>query len=78
MTATPAPDGRALAAGGAGWTGRPAGAEVNAREQLVELFRDLQTSPNGSAARRLVVYGPNGLTRRTGRRWLGESAAGLP
>ncbi len=46
--------------------------EVNAREPLAELYRDLRTSPHGlagrEAARRTVVYGANELTRRTGRR----------
>jgi len=45
MTATAA---RAKAVGGAGSTGRPAGAEVNAREPLVQLCRDLRISSNGS------------------------------
>ncbi|MGA5305869.1 cation-translocating P-type ATPase [Nucisporomicrobium flavum] len=53
-----------------------AGTEVNAREPIAELFRDLRTSPRGlagrEAARRLIVYGPNELARRTGRRWPGE------
>ena len=78
MTATAAPNGRAAPApvDGAGPAGGDAGAGVDAREPLAELFRDLRTSPNGlagrEAARRLLVYGPNGLTRRTGRRWPGE------
>ena len=49
------------------------------REPLAELFRDLRTSRDGlavrEAARRLVVYGPNELTRRTGRRWPRELLA---
>jgi calcium-translocating P-type ATPase len=43
------------------------------------LLRDLRTSPDGlsgrEAARRLVVYGPNELRRRAGRRWPRELAA---
>jgi calcium-translocating P-type ATPase len=50
--------------------------EPDAREPLVALFRDLRTSPAGlssrEAAHRLIVYGPNQLSRRTGRRWPGE------
>ncbi|MFG1676132.1 cation-transporting P-type ATPase [Micromonospora sp. NPDC049282] len=78
MTArTPAaPSDTVPSADGTGSGGRPAGGEVDAREPLVELFRDLRTSPHGlagrEAARRLVVYGPNGLARRTGRRWPAE------
>ncbi|WP_443043010.1 cation-transporting P-type ATPase [Streptomyces sp. NBC_00370] len=38
-----------------------------------ELFRDLRTSRQGlaskEAARRQLIYGPNELTRRGGRRW---------
>ncbi len=53
-----------------------ADADVNAREPLAQLYRDLRTSPHGlagpEAARRTVVYGPDELTRRTGRRWPGE------
>ncbi|MFI1991078.1 cation-translocating P-type ATPase [Actinoplanes sp. NPDC020271] len=53
-----------------------AGTEVNAREPLAELYRDLRTSSYGlagrEAARRTVVYGHNELVRRTGRRWPGE------
>jgi calcium-translocating P-type ATPase len=60
---------------GAADTGR----EVNAREPLSELFRDLRTSSRGlagrEAARRTVVYGLNELARRTGRRWPGELLA---
>ena len=71
---TESPDGVTFAADGAGPSGDDA--EVNAREPLAELFRDLRTSPHGlagrDAARRLVVYGPNGLTRRAGRRWPAE------
>ena len=47
--------------------------EVNPRLPLAELFRDLRTSPAGlasrEAARRQLVYGPNALLRRAGRRW---------
>jgi calcium-translocating P-type ATPase len=46
------------------------------REPIERLFRDLRSRPEGladrEAARRLVAYGPNELTRRGGRRWLGE------
>ncbi|GIF45070.1 cation-translocating P-type ATPase [Actinoplanes xinjiangensis] len=53
--------------------------EVNAREPLTDLFRDLHTSPQGlagrEAARRTVVYGANELARRTGRRWPAELLA---
>jgi calcium-translocating P-type ATPase len=52
------------------------GREVNAREPLTELFRDLRTSPRGlagrEASRRTVVHGANELARRAGRRWPGE------
>src|SRR5690349_4585416 len=44
------------------------------REPIERLLRDLRCGPGGlsgrEAARRLVVYGPNELTRRAGRRWL--------
>jgi magnesium-transporting ATPase (P-type) len=47
--------------------------DPDAREPLAALFRDLRTSPAGlnsrEAAHRLTVYGPNQLSRRTGRRW---------
>ncbi|MFC4997086.1 cation-translocating P-type ATPase [Dactylosporangium cerinum] len=50
-----------------------AGESVDERRPLVDLFGDLRTSRSGlserEAARRLVVYGPNTLSRRTGRRW---------
>ena len=72
MTATTATPSAELAGGNAD-------TPVNAREPLAELFRDLRTSPHGlaarEAARRLVVYGPNELTRRTGRRWPRELLA---
>ena len=49
------------------------------RRPLAELFRDLRTSRTGleprEAARRLVVHGPNELTRRAGRRWPRELLA---
>ena len=49
------------------------GETVDERRPLVDLFRDLRTSRAGlsarEAARRQIVYGPNTLTRRTGRRW---------
>ncbi|WP_460492624.1 cation-transporting P-type ATPase [Dactylosporangium cerinum] len=44
--------------------------------------RDLRTTRSGlsvrEAARRLVVYGPNTLTRRTGRRWPRSCSASSP
>ena len=47
-------------------------------EPLVQLFRDLRSSPAGlssrEAARRLEVSGPNELARRGGRRWPAELA----
>ena len=54
--------------------GRPDDAEhSDQRRPLAELFRDLRTSPAGltgrEAARRLIVYGPNELTRRGGPSW---------
>jgi calcium-translocating P-type ATPase len=49
------------------------------RRPLAELFRDLRTSRGGlaprEAARRLLVHGPNELTRRSGRRWPRELLA---
>ncbi|RZU53387.1 calcium-translocating P-type ATPase [Krasilnikovia cinnamomea] len=46
---------------------------IDEQEPLTALFRDLRTSPAGlggrEAARRLIVYGPNELVRRGGRRW---------
>jgi magnesium-transporting ATPase (P-type) len=57
----------------------PAGDDVDGREPLAELFRDLRTSRNGlavrEAARRLTVHGPNELTRNAGRRWPRELLA---
>jgi magnesium-transporting ATPase (P-type) len=63
----------------------PAGADgeaddaANPLEPLGLLYRDLRSSPRGlsnrEAARRLVIFGPNELTRRGGRRWPGELAA---
>ena len=51
---------------------------ANPLEPLVQLFRDLRSSPGGlsarEAARRLEVRGPNELSRRGGRRWPGELA----
>jgi calcium-translocating P-type ATPase len=48
-------------------------------EPLALLFRDLRSSPRGltsrEAARRLLVYGPNELTRRGKRRWPRELLA---
>lgn len=53
--------------------------DVDQRRPLAALYRDLRTSPAGladrEAAHRLVVHGPNVLTRRTGRRWPGELVA---
>lgn len=53
--------------------------EADQRRPLAELFRDLRSSPQGlsgrEAARRLVVYGPNELSRRSGRRWPRELLA---
>jgi magnesium-transporting ATPase (P-type) len=47
--------------------------ELDPRRPLEEMFRDLRTSPRGlssrEAGRRQLVYGPNELTRRGGRRW---------
>lgn len=47
--------------------------EADPRRPLAEMYRDLRTSATGlagrEAARRLAVYGPNQLTRRSGRRW---------
>ncbi|WIM97321.1 cation-transporting P-type ATPase [Actinoplanes oblitus] len=67
-TGTKSPDGVVTAGN--------ADTEVNAREPLAELYRDLRTSPHGlagrEAARRLIVYGANELTRHTGRRWPSE------
>ncbi|MEV8510483.1 cation-transporting P-type ATPase [Actinoplanes sp. NPDC051475] len=69
MTASPTAPASIIGAGSAG-------IEVNAREPIAELFRDLRTSPHGlagrEAARRSLVYGRNELARRTGRRWPGE------
>jgi magnesium-transporting ATPase (P-type) len=43
------------------------------RGPLAEVFRDLRSSPRGltgrEAARRLIIYGPNELTRRGGPQW---------
>jgi calcium-translocating P-type ATPase len=58
--------------------GEPDGA-ANPLEPLTLLYRDLRSSPRGlssrEAARRLVIFGPNELTRRGGRRWPRELAA---
>jgi calcium-translocating P-type ATPase len=49
---------------------------IDPRESLNLLFRDLRTSALGLSAReaerRLIVYGPNELPHRSGRRWPGE------
>ena len=56
----------------------PVGDLPDPLEPLVQLFRDLRSSPAGlsgrEAARRLEVSGPNELVRRGGRRWPGELA----
>jgi calcium-translocating P-type ATPase len=48
------------------------------REPLPRLFRELRSQPEGlsdrEAERRLLVYGPNELVRRSGRRWPHEIA----
>ena len=53
--------------------------DVDAQRSLAELFRNLRTTAQGlagrEAARRLVVYGANELTRKGGRRWPGELLA---
>jgi magnesium-transporting ATPase (P-type) len=58
--------------------GGPAGELADPLEPLVQLFRDLRSSPAGlsgrEAARRLEVFGSNELARRGGRRWPGELA----
>ena len=58
--------------------GGPARELADPLEPLVQLFRDLRSSPAGlsgrEAARRLEVFGPNELARRGGRRWPGELA----
>ncbi|MFJ2738148.1 cation-translocating P-type ATPase [Streptomyces sp. NPDC087440] len=50
--------------------------ETDERLPPADLFRELRTSRSGltgrEAARRLLVYGPNTLTRAGGRRWPGE------
>jgi calcium-translocating P-type ATPase len=55
--------------------------EVDAEEAAASLLRDLRSSPTGltarEAERRLVQYGPNGLTRRGGVRWPRELARQL-
>lgn len=47
--------------------------EPDEREGLADLFRELHSSPAGlttrEADRRLLMYGPNTLTQRAGRRW---------
>ena len=47
--------------------------EIDELTSLEEIFRSLRTSPGGltqrDAARRLIIYGPNELTRRGGRQW---------
>src|ERR1035441_1216168 len=53
-------------------------AEVDATESIVLLLRDLRSSREGlstaEAERRLIQYGPNGLSRRGGVRWPRELA----
>jgi calcium-translocating P-type ATPase len=52
---------------------------ANPLEPLALLYRDLRASPRGlssrEAARRLVIFGPNEITRRGRRRWPGQLAA---
>ncbi|HET9172288.1 MAG TPA: cation-transporting P-type ATPase [Actinospica sp.] len=59
-----------------GETAAPDGPAADPREPLSDLWADLDSSPGGlsqrEAARRLIVYGPNTLARRGGRRWPGE------
>ena len=54
---------------------------LDPEEPLPALLRDLRTAPGGlsarEAARRLVAYGPNELTRRSVRRWPRELAQQL-
>ena len=49
---------------------------LDPEQQLALLLRDLRASADGlssrEAARRLIQYGPNELSRRGGRRWPGE------
>src|SRR5689334_10738266 len=49
------------------------GVHVDPRASVDRLLRDLRSSRRGltarAAVRRQVVYGPNALTRRGGRRW---------
>ncbi|WP_432839547.1 cation-translocating P-type ATPase [Dactylosporangium sp. CA-092794] len=56
--------------------GSAAPAARDPREPVDLLMRDLRCGPGGlssrEAARRLLVYGPNELTRRSGRRWWRE------
>jgi Cation transporter/ATPase, N-terminus len=55
-----------------------AGQQEDPREPVVLLFRNLRSSAQGlssrEAARRLLVHGPNELSRRGGRRWPRELA----
>lgn len=55
---------------------RPGNGHTDPLEPLARLLRDLRSSRRGlsgrEAARRLVVFGPNELTRRGGRRWADE------
>ena len=73
MTGTSAPDGRDTSAA------EPSGEDTNPLEPVAELFRDLRTSRSGlsarEAARRVLVFGPNELSRRGGRRWPRELLA---
>jgi magnesium-transporting ATPase (P-type) len=50
------------------------GLSVDPQESIDRLLRDLRTRRGGlsdrEAARRLVVFGPNELVRRTGRGWI--------
>ena len=59
----------------------PASSAVDPEEALERLLRDLRASREGlssrEAERRLLVYGPNELMRRGGRRWPRELARQL-
>jgi Cation transporter/ATPase, N-terminus len=60
-------------------TSPEAAAETDPRQRLELLFRDLRSSADGltdrEAARRLIVYGRNELTRQGKRRWPAELVA---
>jgi magnesium-transporting ATPase (P-type) len=77
-TVSPVP-GIAVVDGPGSIAGAATAEDADQRRPLAELYRDLRTSPNGlstrEAARRLLVYGPNELTRRGGRQWPRELLA---